>query len=80
LGEEGLADIGSSAYNKDQVFQGASRTTLATKDNWSLPRNESGRVIKILNFDFDNVQARKIREALYEIGTQNARVKFQKKE
>lgn len=75
--EEGLADVEASVFNRD-VFQGASRTTLATKDNWSLPRDSSGKVTKILNLDFDNVQARKIREALYEIGTQNARVKFSK--
>lgn len=75
--EEGLADVESSAYNRD-IFQGASRTTLATRDNWGLPRDSSGKVNKILNLDFDNVQARKIREALYEIGTQNARVKFSK--
>lgn len=76
LNSETIGEIGESQFNKDQVFEGGSRTTMALQKNHKLPRNKSGNVTKLLNLDFDNVQSRKIREALYEIKTQDARILF----
>lgn len=69
VADTGLTEVDSSVFNRD-VFTGGSRTTLATVDNWSLPQD------KMLDFDFDNVQAAKIREAFYQMESQNARSKF----
>lgn len=70
LDDTSIADIKEDQFGKDQMYVKGSRTTMATVKNARLPKG------KLMNLDFDNVQSRKLREALYQLETQKPRLLF----